>query len=162
VVTGFNGVQALRSGRVDAFTGYIPEDATALQARGTPTRSFPFDRWGGPAYPGLVAFTSPERIREEPELVRGFVEATIRGYRDALSDPNRAVSDLAERVEGVDPGFALEVFRAYRPLIGSPSGVGRIDPAAVRQLSGFMVENGLAERPVTPGRFAAGKFTESY
>jgi len=162
VVIGFNGVQALRSGRVEAFTGYIPEDATALEARGTPTRSFAFDRWGGPAYPGLVAFTSPERIREDPELVRAFVEATTRGYRDALADPSRAITDLAERAEGVDPAFARKVFRAYRPLIGSPSSLGRIDPAAVRQLSEFMLENGLAERPVTPGRFAAGNFTESY
>lgn len=162
VVIGFNGVQALIAERIAAFTGYIPEDATALEARGTATRTFPFDRWGGPAYPGLVAFSSPERIREDPEFIQGFVDATIRGYRDALSDPAAAISALAEEVEGVDRRFANRAFRAYRPLIGRPAGVGRIDPESVRQLSRFLEENGLTERPVTPQRFAAGKFTDSY
>lgn len=162
VVIGFNGVQALSADRITAFTGYIPEDATALEARGTATRTFPFYRWGGPAYPGLVAFSTPERIREDPTLVRGFVEATIRGYRDALADPAGAISALAEEVEGVDRPFARRVFAAYAPLVGSPSRVGRIDPRSVRQLSRFLLENGLITRPVPLGRFATGKFTGSY
>lgn len=162
VVIGFNGVQALGAGRIAAFTGYIPEDATALEARGTATRSFPFDRWGGPAYPGLVAFSSTEQITGDPALVRGFVAATTRGYRAALADPARAITALAEEVEGVDRRFARRAFAGYRPLIGRPAEIGEINLRTVRQLSRFLLENDLITRPVPPGRFATGKFTGSY
>ena len=153
VSIGFGGVQALVAGRIDAFTGYVPADATAVESKGYPTRSFQFDRFGGPPYPGLVVATSSSVAGERPELVRGFVRATVRGYRDALEDPERAVADLAGRVDGVEPGFALESFDAYRPYIGPPAGVGRIAPGPVRRLSRFMVEAGLIERGFTPARF---------
>ncbi len=162
VVIGFNGIQALSAGRVEAFTGYLPEDATALEARGTATRTFPFDRWGGPAYPGLVAFSSPELIRDDPVLVRGFVDATVRGYRDALANPARAISALAVEVGGVDRRVARRALEAYAPLIGRPAEVGRVDPGVIRELSGFLLGNGLIERPVAPGRYFTEKFTGSY
>ena len=153
VSIGFGGVQALVAGRIAAFTGYVPADSTAVEARGLPTRSFPFDRFGGPPYPGLVAATSTEVAAERPGLVRGFVRATVRGYRDALRDPVRAIADLARGAEGVRPGFALKTFEAYRSYIGPSGGVGRIDPGTVRELSRFMVASGLVERGFVPARF---------
>ena len=153
VSIGFGGVQALVAGRIAAFTGYVPADSAAIEARGFPPRSFAFDRFGGPSYPGLVAASSTEVVAERPELVRGFVRATVRGYRDALRDPGRAIGDLARAAEGVRPGFARKAFEAYRPYIGPIGGVGRIDPGAVRELSRFMVTSGLAERSFGPARF---------
>lgn len=153
VSIGFGGVQALIAGRIDAFTGYVPADSTAVESKGYPTRSFPFDRFGGPSYPGLVAASSNEVLRDRPQLARGFVRATVRGYRDAIADPERAVADLAGLADGVEPGFARESFDAYRPYFGPPSGIGRITPGPVRRLSSFMVEAGLVERGFTPARF---------
>ena len=43
VTIGFNGIQALQAGKISAFTGYIPADATAIEAVGKKTRSFAFD-----------------------------------------------------------------------------------------------------------------------
>lgn len=63
VTIGFNGVQSLLAGGVAAFTGYVPADATAIEAAGRPRGStaiwpsapsghtgrcsVPPDRWGG-------------------------------------------------------------------------------------------------------------------
>lgn len=153
VSIGFGGVQALIAGRIAAFTGYVPADSAAVEAKGYRTRSFPFDRYGGPSYPGLVAAV-PERIAAaRPELVEGFVRATLEGYRDALADPQGAITDLAEQVDGVRPAFALKAFEAYRPYIGPAGAVGRIDPAPVRELSRFMLESGLVERGFGPADF---------
>lgn len=156
VTIGFNGVQALMAGRIAAFTGYIPADATAIRFRGKPTRSFAFDRFGGPSYPGLVFFSTARRIAADPDLMDGFVTATLDGYRDALAAPDRAVNDLVERTDGIDPELGRATFRAYRPFIGSPDRLGRIRPAAIRELSGFLLRNGLITRPVTPARFGPG------
>lgn len=155
IATGFNGAQALIAGRIDAFTGYIPSDATALNLSGDPTRSFAFDRFGGPSYPGLVAFGGDSWLKREGDLARGFVEATVRGYRDALASPDRAVEDLAREVDGIDREFALAVFRAYRPWFGGAGRFGRIAPGRIEALSDFMVSTGLAEVPVSSESFGA-------
>ncbi|MFZ9669279.1 MAG: ABC transporter substrate-binding protein [Solirubrobacterales bacterium] len=157
VSIGFGGVQALIAGRITAFTGYLPADATAAESKGYPARSFAFDRFGGPPYPGLVVATGQAVARGRPGLVRGFVRATERGYRDALADPERAVADLAAGAGGVDTAFALKSFEAYRPLIGPPERVGRIAPGPVRALSRFMLDSGLTERGFRPDRFGTSQ-----
>src|SRR5580692_311486 len=80
VTIGFNGVPYLEAGKIAAFTGYWPDDGVTLQVSGYPTTIFKLDANGGPAYPGLVAFTTRSLSRRDPALVRGFVRATVRGY----------------------------------------------------------------------------------
>jgi NitT/TauT family transport system substrate-binding protein/putative hydroxymethylpyrimidine transport system substrate-binding protein len=155
VTVGFGGIQALLAGRISAFTGYIPADAAVVESRGRETRSFAFDEFGGPSYPGLVAFSTGSRIAEDPELAEGFVNATISGYREALNDPEAAVSRMVETVPELDSRLALETFLAYRPLIGRPETLGSIDRESVAELSDFMVEEELIPEPFDPAQFDA-------
>ncbi len=161
VTIGFNGVQALRAGKVSAFTGYIPADATAIEAAGQDTRSFAFDRYGGPSYPGLVAFSTRSRIEEDPELMAGFVAATTRGYEDADEDPAAAVDDLVESNPEIDPGLAEKTFEAYRPLIGDPANIGLFDEGSFAELSDFLLRENLIDSGIEPGRFANPEFAGS-
>ncbi len=154
VTVGFGGIQALIAGRISAFTGYIPADVPVVESRGRAVRSFAFDEYGGPSYPGLVAFSTGKRIAEDPELVRAFVTATIAGYRQALADPQVAVGDLVEAVPELDPDLAAETFKAYRPLFGDPESFGTIDRQDLVALSDFMVENDLIAERFTPEEFA--------
>jgi ABC-type nitrate/sulfonate/bicarbonate transport system substrate-binding protein len=103
VTIGFNGVQALENGRVDAFTGFIAADGTQIEQDGFPVRSFALDDHGGPDYPGLVVLSTEEWIDEDTELLEGFVEATVRGYDDTLADPQRSLQDLAAENPALDP-----------------------------------------------------------
>lgn len=160
VTIGFNGIQALRAGKISAFTGYVPADATAIDEAGQKTRSFLFDEFGGPSYPGLVAFSTESHIAEDPELMAGFVKATTEGYRDALKDPDQAVSDLVEAGNGIEPKLALATFEAYRPFIGDPDRLGIFVEARLAELSGFMVHHDLLDRPIRSERFATNEFTE--
>jgi NitT/TauT family transport system substrate-binding protein/putative hydroxymethylpyrimidine transport system substrate-binding protein len=153
VTVGFNGAQALQAGKIAAFTGYVPADATAIEARGQETRSFAFDKYGGPSYPGLVFFSTTSKIDRDADLMSDFVDATTEGYRDAIDDPGRAVDDLAEQVESIDPDLALATFRAYEPLFGDPAVLGRFNRSHIRDLSAFLLRNGLIEKPISPARF---------
>lgn len=156
VTLGFNGPQAVISGRVAAFTGYIPADSPVISMRGKPVRSFAFDRFGGPSYPGLVFFARGTRIAKEPSLMADFAAATARGYRDALAHPESAIGDLVAAADGLDRGLAAATFRAYRPFIGPAELFGRIRPEGVKGLSRFLRDNGLIRRTATPARFGRG------
>ncbi len=149
---GFDGAQALLAGRIAAFTGFVPDDGVALAVGGHPIEAFPLDRWGGPAYPGLVAFTTASLLASDPGLVRRFVAATLHGYRDTLADPSRSLGEL----EGANPtlprGLSAASLRAYLPLF---SRTGVVSAAAVRAMSSWMLAARLIARPIAPAAYAA-------
>lgn len=159
VTIGFNGVQALEAGRVSAFTGFIPADGIQVEEDGFPTKSFALDEFGGPSYPGLVAFSTEEKIASDPDLMKGFVEATIKGYQDTLADPEQSVDDLVSETQGVDKKLAMAQLEAYIPLMGESDTYGQFGNQALEELSSFLVDNDLAKEAITPDRYATNEFS---
>ncbi len=159
VTIGFNGVQALENGRVDAFTGFIAADGTQIEQDGFPIRSFALDDYGGPEYPGLVVFSTEERIDEDPELLEGFVEATVRGYDDTLADPERSLEDLAAENPALDPELMRAQLQAYEPLFRADAPeYGSFAAESLVALSDFLVSHGIASAPIAPDRYATNEF----
>ncbi len=165
VTIGFNGAQALAAGRIDAFTGFIPDDGVQLQVSGHPITAFALDGNGGPAYPGLVAFTTRGLISSDPALVRGFVAATVHGYEDTLADPARSLQELLQANPTLARKFTQASLRAYLPLFAAAgtSGAGTVPfgalrTANVRAMSDWMLSNGLISAPVPPARYGTNAF----
>lgn len=159
VTIGFNGVQSLEAGKVAAFTGFIPADGVQVNEDGYPTKSFALDENGGPAYPGLVAFSTESKITDDPDLMEGFVEATTKGYQDALDDPAKAVDDLVSETQGVDKQLATAQLDAYIPLMGDSDTYGQFTNGNLESLSTFLVDNDLAKQPIPPDRYATNEWT---
>lgn len=151
---GFNGAAALLAGRLQAFTGFWPDDGVALQVQGHPITVFRLDEHGGPAYPGLVLFTTRRTLAARPGLVRAVVEATVRGYQQTLRAPARALGDLLRLNPGLDPALTRASLSTYLPLFvagGVPFGTLR--PERIRALSAWMVAHRLMPRAVSPARY---------
>ena len=161
VTIGFNGVQSLEAGKIDGFTGFVPADGVQADVDGYPTRSFGPRRWGGLTYPGLVAFTTRREIADDPDLIRGFVAATVRGYEDVLADPASAADALLAANPAIDPEFARRSLHAYLPyLTAGDRPFGSLDPASIAEMSDFMVDAGLIDAPIPPGRYADFDFAD--
>ncbi|HUN78429.1 MAG TPA: ABC transporter substrate-binding protein, partial [Solirubrobacteraceae bacterium] len=160
VTVGFNGAQALVGGKVAAFTGFIPDDGVGLQVSGHPITSFWLDREGGPAYPGLVAFTTRGLAASDPVLVRDFVAATVRGYQDTLRDPSRSLRDLLRLNPSLPRHLTAASLHAYLPLFAGAGAVpfGTLQPAHIEELSRWMVHNGLIGAPVPFARYGTNAF----
>jgi putative hydroxymethylpyrimidine transport system substrate-binding protein len=159
VTIGFNTVPALQGGRVDAITGYPTADGTALEQRGVDVSSFPLEGWGGPHYPGLVAFSTTEAIERDPELMRAFVDATVKGYERTLDDPERCLEALVDEVPELDRELAEAQLYAYLDLFEADDGsVGVLEPEAFTELSGFLRDTGLADEEIPAERFATDEF----
>jgi ABC-type nitrate/sulfonate/bicarbonate transport system substrate-binding protein len=160
VTVGFNGAQALRAGRIDAFTGFWPADGVQLQVTGEPVTSFKLDDWGGPPYPGLVAFTTRRLISARPALVAGFVAATVRGYQLTLREPRRSLADLLKSNPEVQARVARASLAAYLPLFdeGGRTPFGTLRPAAEQALSRWMLAHRLIARPIPFSRYGTDRF----
>jgi putative hydroxymethylpyrimidine transport system substrate-binding protein len=160
VTVGFNGGQALVAGRIAAFTGFIPDDGVALSASGHPIAAFALDRNGGPAYPGLVAFTTRGLIASDPQLVRDFVAATVHGYEDTLVDPTRSLAELESANPTLPRKLTAASLGVYLPLFKGGSGVpfGTLQTANVRAMSSWMLGAGLIHAPIAPARYGTNRF----
>jgi putative hydroxymethylpyrimidine transport system substrate-binding protein len=164
VNVGLNGPQALLAGKIAAFTGFIPDEGVGLKASGHPITAFPLDSYGGPAYPGLVAFTTRKEISSDPTLVRGFVAATVHGYEDTLADPQRSLQELLRANPTLQPGLTGASLYAYLPLFqartasGRKLPFGRLQPRNIRALSRWMLKNGLTSERVSAARYGTNRF----
>ncbi len=158
VTVGFDGAQALLSGRIAAFTGFVPADGVQLQVQGHPITPFRLDEYGGPGYPGLVAFATQRLIASNPALVKAFVAATKQGYEDTLRAPAQSAEDLLRLNPGLDRRFTNASLAAYMPLFSEQGKVpfGTLRAARIEGLSAWMLHNGLIHAPITPARYGTG------
>jgi putative hydroxymethylpyrimidine transport system substrate-binding protein len=163
VNVGFNGAEDLAAGRIAAFTGFWPADGVQLRVSGHPITVFKLDSYGGPAYPGLVAFTTRTLAASDPQLVRAFVAATIHGYVDTLQDPTRSLDELLALNPGLGRKFTAASLRAYLPLFDDGGRVpfGTLVPAHVTALSGWMLAHRLISQPISPSRYGTDAFLPS-
>ena len=159
VTIGFDGVADLEAGKIAAFTGYWPDDGVSLQVSGYPITVFKLDRNGGPAYPGLVAFTTRALIARDPSLVRAFVRATVHGYQDTLHDSARSLAALLARNPAIAPRLARASLAAYLPVFAA-GGVayGTLVPSRIAALSDWLVRNHLIARAISVARFGTNAF----
>ena len=173
VTVGFNGSEALLAGRIAAFTGFIPDEGVTLQASGHPITAFALDENGGPAYPGLVAFTTRRLIATNPRLVRDFVAATKAGYEDTLRDPARSLEDLLSSNPSLPRRLTAASLAVYLPLftgeaatrsagsvIGAGGGVpfGTLQSPNVAAMSAWMLQSRLIHAPISPERYGTNQF----
>ena len=159
VTVGFNGPQALVAGRIAAFTGFIPDEGVTLRESGHPITAFALDRNGGPAYPGLVAFTTRRLIAADPALVRDFVRATVEGYEDTLREPARSLDDLLRLNPSLPRGLTAASLAVYEPLFaGGDVPFGTLQSANVAAMSAWMLANHLIHAPISPLRYGTNRF----
>jgi putative hydroxymethylpyrimidine transport system substrate-binding protein len=163
VTIGFNGAQDLAAGRIAAFTGFWPADGVQLQVSGHPITAFKLDKYGGPAYPGLVAFTDRSLVAADPALVRAFVAATVHGYDDTLSDPARSLDDLLSLNPALQRKFSQASLDAYLPLFDDSGRVpfGTLQARNIAALSRWMLEHRLSRIPISPARYGTNQFLPS-
>jgi len=159
VTIGFNGVADLEAGKIAAFTGYWPDDGVTLQVSGYPITDFKLNQWGGPDYPGLVAFTTRRLIDNDPRLVRAFVAATVHGYEDTLRDPGRSLTDLLKLNPAIQRKLASASLDAYLPIYDA-GGVsdGTLVASKIAALSNWLLRNHLIAHAVSPQRFGTNAF----
>jgi putative hydroxymethylpyrimidine transport system substrate-binding protein len=160
VTVGFNGPQALLAGRISAFTGFIPDEGVTLGASGHPVSAFGLAQYGGPAYPGLVAFTTRNEIASDPQLVRDFVAASVHGYEDTLADPSRSLAELEAANPTLPHALTAASLRVYLPLFAAGHTVpfGTLQAANVAAMSSWMLGAGLIHAPVAPARYGTNVF----
>ncbi len=141
---GFNQVESLLADQSEAVVVYSNNEPVRLVEQGEAINSIAVAD-----YIDLVAngvLTNEETIANEPELVRGFVRAFLRGVEDTIADPDAAYEISKKFVEGLDDSrkgvlnASIELWEADAP--------GATDPAAWARTQDLLLEMGLLSSPL--------------
>ena len=111
--------QTFLSKRADAITGFTNDSYLSLRATaGAPMNVFPYSQFGIDTMGDGVA-AHVDTIQSKPDVVRGFVRATIRAYKYALEHPDEAIASLKKRSPSIKPDIEIEKLKATGPLLNS-------------------------------------------
>lgn len=111
----------LTNGEVDGFVAYITNEAITVEMAGIPTTNLPFADNGLPFVAETVTVTD-EKIANDRELLKAFLVAEIKGWTEAIADPQKG-ADLALEEYGteldLDPAKTLAGSEAQNLLVVS-------------------------------------------
>ncbi len=98
-VVGYNQVEVLVSGQVDAAVVYANNEPVQLSGRGYKVIVIRVADFVDLASNGLL--TNEKTIADDPGLVRGMIRAILRAVEDVISDPDAAYQICRKYVEGL-------------------------------------------------------------
>lgn len=111
---GFTQVTALLTHKVDAVVGYSNNEPLQLQKQGLAVRTFDVSDYQPLVSNGII--TTESTFRNQPQMVRGFVQATIKGLKDVIANPAGAVQTSKNYIQGMDAAKAMAVLQATIPI----------------------------------------------
>lgn len=111
-------VPALLQGSVDAILGSVDDYQIQIRAQGAEIDRFTFAANGVPTVSTSI-FASNDYIEQNPEVLRGFIAASIKGWEFALANPEKAVAHLVDIFPDVDADLALQQLAAIPELFCS-------------------------------------------
>lgn len=140
--------QLLASGRVDAIGQFVVgKPLIAAVANGRNVIVLPYGDLL-PALYGTVLMTSTKLARTDPEQVKRFSGALMRGLSYAAKHPAEAAQILAKYQPTQNTGVAQREVELLAPYVGTGDEVGSIDRKRVAQSIEILAS--AITKPVTP------------
>ncbi len=87
------------SGKVDAMSAYSTDEPYKLKLRGFDFYTF-VPRSGGIDFYGDCLFTTEREIRDHPDRVRAFREASLKGWKYAMDHPDEIIDLILRKYNG--------------------------------------------------------------
>jgi len=150
VDVGFDLLPALIGKQVDAVIGgYWVHESILAEQGGYPVNVMRVEEWGVPDYYELVLVASDALVRDNSNLIRRFLRATVQGYGAAMSDHATALAALFKESPDADKQMETKAIELLAPEWVDKSGrFGFQDPARWEAYTKWMQSRGLLKPDV--------------
>lgn len=147
-------VPQLLQGNVDAILGSMDFYGIQLSDRKVETVDFPFYEYGV-ATVSTSIIASDSFLEEKPEVARGFVAASLKGWEEALKDPEGAIEALVTLFPDVDAEQAIKELAATQELFCANQAefVGKATPEAWERHQEVLEKVGSLPEGVDPSKY---------
>jgi NitT/TauT family transport system substrate-binding protein len=113
-------IPAVTEKRAHALLGGADDQPIAMEVRGFKTRVMKFSEMGVTTV-GFTVLAHQDTIRDRPDLVRRVVAASIKGFEDALREPEAAVEALMKLAPLADRETVRRQLAVDLSLLFSPA-----------------------------------------
>ena len=156
--------QSLVQGSVDFISGHYFSSMLDLKARGVKFDDIVAMRYvdyGLDLYANGI-IVSPDMLKNE-KAVRGFVAATMKGWKDVIADEKAGIAAAKKRDPLIDEGLELERLQlSLKTNILTPyvkaNGMGDVDPARFARSIKTVAEAFGLPNPPAPDKVFTNKF----
>lgn len=145
----------------DVCTGYAINDLPYVEREGRPAKAiWPADY--GALFYGDVLFTSDEFINENPDVVKRFVRATLKGWQKAIEDPELAANATLAFDSDLDYDLQLDSMEASIPLIDTGSHpIGWMESELWQNMHDILLEQRLIDEAIDVSPVYTNEFVEN-
>ena len=143
----------LLAGQVDAMLGYTEDQPVTVELQGHAVHRLALSDYGIDIYSTNI-IANADFLKENPDLVKRFLRASLRGWQRAVDHPEDAVAAyMAARPES-DEAFNRANFKYLIPLLQSADtqqlGLGAQTKAKWQQTQDILHSLGMIDQKVDP------------
>jgi NitT/TauT family transport system substrate-binding protein len=123
-------VPALLQGQVDAVLGSIDSYQIQAEAQGAQLDVYRFADHGVPTVSTSI-FASNDYLKSNPDVVKKFIAASLKGWAFAIDNPAKAIKDLKQVFPEMNEKLATAELAAITPLFcsGGAKYIGKAEDA---------------------------------
>ncbi|CCN83882.1 putative NMT1/THI5 like fused with Diguanylate cyclase [Vibrio nigripulchritudo SFn27] len=138
-------IQDLVNGRVDAFNAYLPNEPYLLKKQNIDFTVLNPRAYGVDFYSDFI-FTRESLVEENPELVDEFREATLRGWRYALDNPEEIIQLIKAKYNSEKSLDELryEALAISNLVRSNLVDIGYINETRVEKMASILIQENLA------------------
>lgn len=113
----------ITTGKVAAQVVYEMNEPVLLKQKGFEINLMKPRDYGVNLYSDTL-FTTEEMIRDHPDVVRKFVQATIQGWKDSFTDPKTAIDYVLKTNSSLNRDQQTQFLELSKPLIAGDGNIG--------------------------------------
>jgi putative riboflavin transport system substrate-binding protein len=163
---GFAQVAALSEGKVQVASGYGNNEPIQLDQQGIKVNVIKVSDFYPLASDGIIAAES--LIKDQADVVRGFVRATLKGMADVVANPDDAFNTSLEYIPELKKADAAtqqlqrkvlqETLPYWQSDLTAKQGLGYTDMASWQATHTFMRDSGLLKSDVDLSKAFTNEF----
>lgn len=137
-------VPSLLQGQVDAILGSMDAYQIQLEAQGAELDNYRFADYGVPTVSTSI-FAANSFIKENPDVLRKFIAASLKGWSFALDNPAKTIQHVKAVFPEVNEKLATSELAAITPLFcsGGAQFIGKAEDAHWTRTQALLSEVGL-------------------
>jgi NitT/TauT family transport system substrate-binding protein len=137
----------LKEMKYDVCNAYSTDAIVKADMQGIESSAIWPGDYGVPFYADVI-FTTDDFIAKNPDIVERFLRATIRGWKAAIENPEKATDAALTFDPKLDKAFQLASLKATIPLVDTGTQpVGVMEPEMWQQMYNILLEQKVITKP---------------